>query len=163
YLLKEECLHSARAITQKALRQPTWLPRVLREIRRRSDLLTRVFAAPLAPERLARLPDAGLLVLYRRHAARQRGLYRFARLPEALDRGVSYFSTYLMDQLRRRGLAPAEAAETFAVLTQPIVPSVLAQELLEFQEIVAGARSADGPTGSAHASARARMFLRPDL
>src|SRR5262249_49314107 len=93
YLLKEECLHSARAITQKALRQPTWLPRVLRETRRRSDLLTRVFAAPLAPERLARLPDAGLLVLYRRHAARQRGLYRFARLPEALDRGVSYFST----------------------------------------------------------------------
>ena len=57
-----------------------------------------------------------------------------------------------------------EADETFAVLSQPLLPSVLAQELLEFEEIVAAVR-ADRPSSPrpADASARLRLFLRPEL
>src|SRR6516162_9617869 len=39
YLLKNECLTTATAIVRKALRRPDWLPRILAEIYRRSDLL----------------------------------------------------------------------------------------------------------------------------
>jgi phosphohistidine swiveling domain-containing protein len=164
YLLRSECLASARAIVEKALRRPAWLPRVVQAICRRSDRLAGVFRTQTSPDRLARLSDPDLRAPYFRHAARQRALYRYARLPEALDRGVSYFSTYLVEHLRQRGLAPAEAEETFAVLSQPVVPSVLAQEMLDFEGIVAGARASVGPVPApADAAARARMFLRPEL
>src|SRR5579885_3544669 len=39
YLLKEECRESAVAIVDRALRQPGWLPGILKEIRRHSDAL----------------------------------------------------------------------------------------------------------------------------
>jgi phosphohistidine swiveling domain-containing protein len=140
YLLKHECESTAAAIVRKALRRPSWLPNVLRAIRRESDALGRVFGPTVSAERLARMSDARLLALYQRHAARQRGLYRVARLPEALDRGVSYFSEYLKSYLRRQGLSPAACEETFHAFSQPIEPSVLARELMDFDAIVESVR-----------------------
>jgi phosphohistidine swiveling domain-containing protein len=164
YLLKDECLRTAVSLVKKALRRPEWLPCVVQEIVRLSDRLGRVFDQRTSPDRLARLSDRALLALYDRHSTAQRTLYRYARLPEALDRGISYFSGYLMDHLRQRGLSAAAADETFAVLSQPLVPSVLAQEMLEFEEIAAAARAEQGSVQRpADASARARMFLSPDL
>src|SRR5689334_9066122 len=43
WLLEDECRASAAAILERALRQPRWLPRILAEIRRRSDALETVF------------------------------------------------------------------------------------------------------------------------
>jgi hypothetical protein len=167
YLLKEECRRTAVALVQKALRRPEWLPGVVREIVRLSDRLTRVFDPRTSAERLACLSDATLLALYRRHAVAQRALYRYARLPEALDRGVSYFSGYLLEHLRQRGLSHTAADETFAVLSQPLVPSVLAQEMLDFEAIVAAARAGAETRaqqeGRADHSSRVRMFLNPEL
>src|SRR5579872_1018772 len=140
YLLKHECASTAAAIVRKALRRPSWLPNVLRAIRRESDALGRVFGPTVSAERLARMSDARLLALYRRHAARQRALYRVARLPEALDRGVSHFSEYLQGYLRRQGLSADACAETFHAFSQPIEPSVLARELMDFDAIVEGVR-----------------------
>jgi phosphohistidine swiveling domain-containing protein len=162
YLLKDECRDTAVALVRKALRRPEWLPCVIQEIIRLSDRLTRVFDPRTFPERLARFSDPALLTLYQRHAVAQRALYRYARLPEALDRGVSYFSSYLLDHLRQHGMSAAAADETFAVLSQPLGPSVLAQEMLEFEEIVAAARAAGSET-RAERSSRVRMFLSPDL
>lgn len=164
YLLKDECRATAAAIVAQALRRPRWLPRILAEIRRRSDALAGVFPAGMSPALLARLPDARLLALYRRHDARQRALYRYARLPEALDRGVSYFTEYVVEHLRGRGLDDRAAGEAFAVLSQPVVPSVLAQEILEFDAIVQYARSRPGVVPPpADGPARARMALDPEL
>lgn len=162
YLLKGECLATATAIVRKALRRPAWLPGILATIYRRSDALARVFSPETSAARLARLPDAGLLALLRRHASRQRSLYRVARLPEALDRGVSYFSGYLMEHLRGRGVPAAELAHTFAVLSQPSVPSVLAQEILDFDRVVQGVLAAPGAAERmASHGARAHLFLDP--
>jgi phosphohistidine swiveling domain-containing protein len=163
YLLARECRESAAAIVARALRQPRWLPGILGVIRRRSDALAGIFPAETSPALLARLPDARLLALYQCHDARHRRLYQYARLPEALDRGVSYFTGYLMEHLRDRGLDGAAAAEAFAVLSQPVVPSVLAQEILEFDEIVRYARSRPAAPQPADGPARARMLLDPDL
>lgn len=164
HLLKEECRASAAAIVDQALRRPRWLPRILGEIRRRSDALAGIFPAGMSPASLARVSDARVMTLYRRHDARHRSLYRYARLPEALDRGVSYFTDYLLKHLHGQGLDDVASAEAFAVLSQPVVPSVLAQEILQFDEIVRYARSRPGAVPpSADGPARARMVLDPEL
>jgi hypothetical protein len=163
YLLKHECEATAAAIVRKALGRPAWLPNILREIRRRSDALERVFPARLSAEYLARLADIRLLALYRRHAARQRALYHVARLPEALDRGVSYFSAYLKGYLRGLGLSESECEDTFTAFSLPAVPSVLAQELLEFDAIVRGAR-ADAAVReiAGRCPSKVQLFLAPE-
>jgi phosphohistidine swiveling domain-containing protein len=162
YLLKSECLATATAIVRKALRRPAWLPGILAEIHRRSDLLARTFPPETSAARLARLSDAALLVLLRRHASRQRSLYRVARLPEALDRGVSYFSRYLMEHLSNRGTPSAEVGDVFATLTQPQTASVLSQEMLAFDQIVQDVRAAPAAAEQiASAGGRGRLVLDP--
>jgi phosphohistidine swiveling domain-containing protein len=162
YLLRNECRSNAVAIVNKALQRPGWLPRILRGITRRSDALARVFPPQTSPAWLAGLADATILALYHKHAAHQRALYKMARLPEALDRGDGYFSTYLHEHLRRVGLSTSACDETFAVLSQPEVHSVLAQELLDFEDIVRLAR-ADGHALAQCSPGRARMVLAPDV
>jgi phosphohistidine swiveling domain-containing protein len=164
YLLREECTATATAIVQKALRRPGWLPRVLAAIYRRSDLLARAFPPELSAARLRRLPDVGLLCLLRRHAVRQRALNHVARLPESLDRGTAYFTGYLTDHLSGLGVPPADLCDTFAVLSQPLVPSVLAQEALDLDRIAQSVRAVPGAAERllGH-GARAHLFLSPDL
>ena len=129
FLLKSECRSTAAAIVRRAIRQPRWLPRILHEIERRSDALAGIFPPDTSPATLARLSNPEVLAYYHRHAATHRALYKYARLPEALDRGVSYFSSYLKGHLRDTGLTVSECEQTFAVLSQPVVPSVLSQEI----------------------------------
>ena len=164
YLLEQECRQSAVAIVERALREPGWLPQILREIRRRSDALAEIFPTETSAVTLRRLSNARLLALYRRHDACNRALYQCARLPEALDRGVSYFTGYLMEHLRLMGMDAPESVEAFAVLSQPIVPSVLAQEILDFDQFVQYARSEPGAMPpAAHGPGRARMLLEREL
>jgi phosphohistidine swiveling domain-containing protein len=164
YLLKDECRESAAAIVNRALRKPDWLPRILCEIRRRSDALSGIFPPEISPALLVRLSNSGLLSLYRRHDKRHRALYKYARLPEALDRGVSFFTDYLLEHLRTHGLARSACTEAFGILCQSEEPSVLAQEMLEFDDIVRYARSHPTTVArSADCPARARMDLDPEL
>jgi pyruvate,water dikinase len=164
YLLEDECRATASALLERALREPRWLPRILARIRTRSDALSTIFRPDTSPESLARLPAERLLALYRRHDALTRALYLPARLPEALDRGVGLFTSYLLEHLRARGLSASEGAEAFAALSEPTAPSVLAQEIAEFDEIVLFARSrAPEIRPSGGASGRARMALDPEL
>jgi phosphohistidine swiveling domain-containing protein len=163
YLQKEECHSCAAAIVEHALREPRWLTGIMGEIRRRSDALSDIFPPETAPDLLAKLPHSRLIGLYRRHDARQRALYKYARLPEALDRGESYFTNYLIEHLRSRGHSATACAEAFDVLSQPVVPSVLAKEMLEFDEIVADARPIVLALPSAISPCRARMMLSSEL
>jgi phosphohistidine swiveling domain-containing protein len=164
YLLEGECRSIAAAIVRRGLRQPGWLRRILQEIRRRSDALADIFPPQMSPTLLAGLSESRLLSLYRRHDRYHRALYRYARLPEALDRGVGYFTGYLIEHLRRRGVRANACDEVFAVLSHPVEPSILAQEMIEFDEIVQSARpeapAAGRPT---NASGRARMGLGPEV
>lgn len=166
YLLKDECHRSAAGIVERALKRPEWLPEILAQIRRRSDALEKIFAPNTSPEALQEHANEKLLALYCRHDLRNRELYRVARLPEALDRGESYFTGYLMDALRARGLSEDACGDAFAVLSEPSVPSVLALEILAFDDIVQCARKISGtPLGAdgGEGSGRARMFLAPEV
>jgi phosphohistidine swiveling domain-containing protein len=164
WLLEDECRGTAAAIVDRALEDPRWLPRVLRTIQKRSDALARIFPSRTSADSLGRLSGARLLALYDRHDEAHRALYVPARLPEALDRGVSYFTSYLVEHLRSRGLDAAEARRTFQALTEPVVPSVLSQEIADFDAIVEAARSRseDLPPASIGAG-RARMLLPPRI
>src|SRR5262249_19250741 len=91
YLLKSECQTTATAIVRRALRQPAWLGGILRQIRKHADGLANVFPENMTSAWLGRRSSADLLALYRRHDRAHRTLYKYARLPEALDRGGNYF------------------------------------------------------------------------
>jgi phosphoenolpyruvate synthase/pyruvate phosphate dikinase len=162
-LLEKECVTTARAILQKALNDPAWLPEILSQIRRASDALADIFDDETSERTLARYSTDQLLDLYDRHASQHQTLYRYARVPEALDRGVSLFTAYLKDHLGECGVSPSERDEVFAALTEPVVPSILAQEMLDFDEIVSDFR-ADVDLGALpRDTARARMLFTPRL
>ena len=93
-----------------------------------------------------------------------RSLYRVARLPEALDRGVSYFSTYLQSYLRGLGLSTAATEETFMAFSRPVVPSVLAEELLAFDAIVDSVRADRNVVDvAARCPSKVQLFLTPEV
>lgn len=102
YLLRDECLSVAAALLSKAVKDPSWLPQVLSEIEVRSADLERVFDDGLSSFDPISDDVGRLLDLYRDHHDRHERLYEVARIPEALDRGVEYFSRHLRLLLRDR-------------------------------------------------------------
>jgi phosphohistidine swiveling domain-containing protein len=136
YLRRDECEASARAIVRHSLRDPPWLEGILDEIVHRSDRLQSVFNARPNRSAFRRMQTEELLSLYRRHHELHSDLYTYARVPEALDRGVNYFTAHLRSHLVESHLSETDVDEVFSALTQPVNPSVLAQELLDFDRIV---------------------------
>jgi phosphohistidine swiveling domain-containing protein len=165
YLLRDECRTTSAALVERARRRPRWLPRILQAIRRRTDALADIFPPEMSPSGLARLSDVALLALYRRHDVRHRALYKVARMPEALDRGDAYFTEYLLERLKACGLSAEACAEAFAIVSQPAAPSVLAQEILDFDAIVQLARAqASAPAAPwCDSPSRMRLVLDPEL
>jgi phosphohistidine swiveling domain-containing protein len=163
YLLQEECRSTARAIVQRAVRQPAWLPGILKNIRTRADALASAFPPGMTATWLARQGTPTLLSLYRRHDGRHRALYKYARLPEALDRGGNYFSNYLREQLGAQGISADNCDAVFSAFAHPTVPSVLAQEILDFNAIVKTVQKDQALVSRLASGARARMFLGSKL
>jgi phosphohistidine swiveling domain-containing protein len=163
YLLQQECRSTAAAIVQRAVRQPAWLPGILKKIRTHADALATAFPPNMTPAWLARQATTTLLSLYRRHDVRHRALYKYARLPEALDRGGNYFSNYLREQLDAQGISADDRDAVFTAFAQPTVPSVLAQEILDFNAIVKTVQKDQALVSRLASGARARMFLAPEL
>lgn len=163
YLLKSECRSTATALVRRALRQPAWLGGILRQIRKHADALAQVFPEDMTAAWLERRSHADLLALYRRHDAAHRTLYKYARLPEALDRGGNYFTDYLRNHLVRRGISASAAEQIFAAYAQPAVPSVLAQEIIEFNAIVDSVSADQKLLAQRAAGGRARMLVAPQL
>jgi hypothetical protein len=94
YLPKSECVRVAEDLLELIRETPLWLQDVIDRIYRLADDLVRVF--PYEEDRVSfpNLTDAELLSLYRLHNEKHRALYQWARIPEALDRGVSTFTSY---------------------------------------------------------------------
>ncbi len=136
YLRTDECAANAQAIIRRATRDPSWLEGTLDEIIHRSDRLWKVFDPKLNAETLEAMSDDEILSLYKKHHSVHSDLYTYARIPEALDRGINAFTNYLKEYLSKAIPDVAEREEAFIDLTQPVTPSVLAQELLGFDRIV---------------------------
>lgn len=162
YIPVDQCQSVARSLTQRALGEPDWLREALHEIVHRCDLLGTIFDSTVTAHSLSQLTRNDLVALYKRHDQAHRELYKYARLPEALDRGLSFFTGFLKDHLLSKGMSPEEAETAFAALTQPVTPSILAQELFEFEQLVNSVRLDLPHTSFIYSHPRlARMFLRP--
>lgn len=136
YLTKEECILCSTAIIKKALSNPSWLPDVLRQIVKKTDILNGVFLPLLNQDNFATFSKYELLSLYKTHDLRNKELYLVARLPEALDRSVNYFTGFLKESLGKAGVDPSIIEDVFLKLTNPTHASILSQESLDFLKIV---------------------------
>ena len=90
YIPRAECIRVAQAILDKIVSNPAWMQDVLDEIYKRSKALQEVFPDDLPP--FERLSDRELLGYYKLHNSIHSRLYKVARIPEAMDRGVALFT-----------------------------------------------------------------------
>lgn len=164
YLLRRECEEVANELLRHATHDPEWLANVLREVISHSAGLETLFDEGTTAEMLRRYTNGELVALYERHHAKNTTMYRWARLPEALDRGVLTFTTYLRDYLNARDVPVEATDEIFLRLTQPTSESVLAEELINFQRLVDATRGylADKPLAPT-SPGRLRMILPPPI
>lgn len=164
YLLKEECFQNAKAIVKKAEANVGWLHDVLSRIRAHCENLQRVFDESIDRHYLQGLSDPCLCELYAKHHHAHTELYRWARLPEALDRGVSYFSQYLLQLTREAGVPSSDCPTICAKLTQPVSASILSESIDEFTEMVNKVRKDSALCHiMVNSPRRARMILPYDL
>lgn len=164
YLLRSECLSNAEAIVRRAISDSSWLPGVIAAVVKMCDELGRVFPKEMSASSIRSASDAALRDIYRQHHSKHSEMYRWARLPEALDRGVNHFTGYLHKVLGDRGLGPDESASVFFDLTAPVEPSILLDEVLSFERIAAEAGSC-GRNSSLLLSypRKARLLISPEV
>lgn len=136
YMLKEECIENAVAIIRKAEDNIGWLQGVLVQIRTHSERLQKVFDESMDRDFFRELCDSDLRKLYAKHHHVHSELYTWARIPEALDRGVSYFSKYLLHLTREATASSSDWVDICAKITQPITPSILSESVDELTELV---------------------------
>ncbi|OIP88100.1 MAG: hypothetical protein AUK24_08575 [Syntrophaceae bacterium CG2_30_49_12] len=136
YLLKEECIENADTIIRKAEENIGWLQSVLANIRTHCERLQTVFHESMDKDFFRDLSDSDLRQLYAKHHHVHSELYKWARLPEALDRGVSYFSKYLFHLTEEATNYSSDCGYIFDKITQPVVPSILSESIDELTELV---------------------------
>jgi phosphohistidine swiveling domain-containing protein len=166
YVLKKECLENSDFIIKKSLEEPTWISEVLRNIYTLSDLLSTVFPENLSSSILSQASSQDLINLYKRHKTIHARLYRYARLPEALDRGILGFTTYLQRYLREMGVEASMLKEVFNTLVQPIDRSTLGEfgeELFHFTVLLKETLPTDIYNVFQKSPLRARMLMPPIL
>jgi phosphohistidine swiveling domain-containing protein len=165
YVSSSEAEQTSNWIIQRAVADPKWLWQILEEIENLSENLVDVFPADLTPRSLRAAARDELVAIYEEHNSRHNALYRFARLPEALDRGLPWFTNYLRTHLLQAGVQEKELPYVFDLLTQPLKPSVIAEAEAAFSAIVLLALQAcpllpDAPPPLMTIDARVREELR---
>ncbi len=148
YVSRPEAERNARSIIDRALRHPKWLPLILERIEKLSFEVATVLEDTVA-NGVANQPIGRLLKSYERHNKLHFELYRFARLPEALDRGAPWLTEYLFEFLRRRSVSEQDLPYVFEALTRPRAPSVIFEAEASFQAIARAAHVGRNATDGA--------------
>lgn len=139
FIAADEAERTAKWLIDRCTSEPGWLEEKLVAIEACSERLAEAFPPGMTAESLRETATGDLLAIYRQHNSAHRELYRVARMPEALDRGLPYFSDYLRTYLRTAGVADADIPHVFEALTVPQTPSVIAQQETAFEGIVSDA------------------------
>lgn len=139
YISAHEAERTSQWLIDRSLSRPGWLAENLHAIEVHTRRLAEAFPCSMTAEGLRGTSTDDLLALYLRHNALHSTLYRFARIPEALDRGKPFFSDYLRAYLRDVGVSEAGLSSAFLALTTPRIPSVIAEEERAFGRIAVDA------------------------
>ncbi len=136
YIPKKECERISKLLIERMKNNPKWMRDIIDAIYKRSDDLRNLWENYKNFDfSTARLDE--LLEIYQKHNQRHWNLYKVARIPEALDRGVQFFTNYLMNYINKLSNNKNETGKIFALLTTPTKPSVFQEELFELLDIVA--------------------------
>jgi len=140
FILEEEAERTAQWLINRCVANPRWLSGKLTAIEHHARRLSKAFSDTTSVETFRALNTEDLVAVYLRHDALHKALYRYARIPEALDRGRPFFSDYLRQYLAKIGTPSADLPNVFEALTTARVPSVVAEAERAFDEIVAAVR-----------------------
>lgn len=114
------------------------MSKIVTKIYQRCAELNKVFGKFDIYSDFSALSHKQIMKLYRKHFVAHWRLYKVARIPEALDRGIEMFSGYLKSYLRKHCKTQnlTKINELFYKLTAPVKPSIFQEEFFEFLEIV---------------------------
>lgn len=137
YFLKEdECFQIAERLTRKIITDFPWFEQVLDNIIYKTDMLRKVFdEKKITQQYLSTQSNAVLKSLYKMQLDASLALYEYARIPEVLDRGVNYFTNYLMNYLKQI-FDKSDVYEEFFLLTTTTEKSIFQQADDDLQKIV---------------------------
>ncbi len=125
FIRQSEAQNTSQWIIDKIITNKRWFEEVLAEIERKSkdlELLSSKIDVNKAYEK------EQLLELYDLHFRINTDLYKIARIPEALDRGETYFTNYLKKYLYDIGFKQKEIPQVFNYLTTPTKLSIFGVE-----------------------------------
>jgi phosphohistidine swiveling domain-containing protein len=151
---------TAHWLLNKILTDSNWFVDKLKAIETHSRDLAGAFPDNAITSKFKQLETEDLIEVYKRHNRLHRTLYKYARIPEALDRGMPFFSDYLRGYLASVGVPASELPYVFEALTPPKIPSVLIEEDREFRDIIANVRATSPHLSDAHTPT---MFLQPSI
>lgn len=137
YFLEErECIEIAKRLTNKILEDPLWFEQILDNIVKKTDILYQVFdEEEITQVYLKKQDNNTIRKLYKTQLEATLALYEYARIPEVLDRGVNYFTNYLMDYLKSV-LSKNDVYEEFLLMTTTNERSIFQQADEDLQNIV---------------------------
>ncbi|MEM3448996.1 MAG: PEP-utilizing enzyme [Nitrososphaerota archaeon] len=134
YFLKtQEVEKVANYAINKMKKDPGWMDSVLKNISEGLNEFENFFSE-IENLNLSTLSNKRLLEIYRKHNSIHSNLYKWARIPEVLDRSLSLFSNHLKDYLRKLGnsfLTDSEILELFQIFTTPEEPGIL--DMLDYE------------------------------
>ena len=135
YIPREDCERVSKLLIEKLKNYPKWMKDIIDAIYKRSDDLRNLWDSYKNFDfSTARLDE--LLEIYQDHYQRHWNLYKVARITEALDRGIQFFTNYLLNYLNPILKNKNECGKIFALLTTPTKPSVFQEEMFELLDIV---------------------------
>lgn len=164
YITKSECERVAEKLLKKIKKRPDWINTIIILIYQRCTELANVFTGYDFYTDFSKLSNMQIMKLYKKHLFAHLELYEIARIPEALDRGVGVFTSYLRNYLRKqcKTLNEAEINELFYKLTSPLKPSIFQEEKFELIEIAKNIEAIEGQK-ELFKNIDQRLFLKVDL
>lgn len=139
YIPQNECIEAAERLIKYSLDNFDFWEKTLDEISRRIDDLNSVFKNLRKQSAFHDMSEAELLSYYEAHYTVHSRLYEYARIPEALDRGMPTFTAYLKKYLSSKAAELKEEKklnEVFGILTYPENISYSGENILEICDII---------------------------
>lgn len=135
WLLKDECVFCAKELVDRMMTDPEWFDKILIITKKKAEFLGSLFnPTQFNHAVLSKLDNYSILDLYKKQYNASLDLYRYARIPEMLDRGVMFFSNFLFEFLRN-SLGKFDVSEEFFALTHSDEQSIFGKERRDFENL----------------------------
>ncbi len=136
FLEEKECIYLAEQLTHKIMGDFTWFEQILGNVIYKADILCGVFDEQKITENyLKNIDNQELKKLYKMQLDASIALYEYARIPEVLDRGVNFFTNFLLHYLKQI-LNKEDVYEEFLIMISTHEKSIYQKAEDELKEII---------------------------